>query len=137
MLELWERAVRATHHFLNESDIVTLRPLVAELFGSSALDFWVAVSEADVPLGFLGYARHCVEALFIDPDQHGLGAGTLLMSHAQKLSGAALRVDVNEQNPGAVGFYKAQGFRVISRSELDSDGRPFPILHMQRPAPSA
>ena len=137
MLELWERAVRATHHFLAESDISTLRPLVAELFKSGPLEFWVAVRSSDQPLGFLGYANDSVEALFIDPEHHGCGAGRLLLGHAQALSGGALKVDVNEQNEGAVGFYFAQGFRVVSRSELDADGRPFPTLHMRRAAPTA
>lgn len=135
MLELWERSVRATHHFLSEADIVTLRPLVRELFATGPLHFWVVVRASDIPLGFLGYAQDSVEALFIDPDEHGRGAGKLLMAHAQQLSGAALSVDVNEQNEGAVGFYKALGFEVVSRSELDAEGRPFPTLHMHRPAP--
>ncbi len=43
----------------------------------------------------------------------------------------ALKVDVNEQNPQAVGFYEHMGFEVISRSPLDSLGKPFPLLHMQ------
>jgi putative acetyltransferase len=135
MLELWERSVRATHHFLSERDIEELRPFVAELFTSGALQLWVVVqAQDDVARGFLGYTHGCVEALFIDPDDRGRGAGKLLMAHAQALSGAALAVDVNEQNEGAVGFYAAQGFEVVSRSELDSDGRPFPTLHMRRAA---
>jgi putative acetyltransferase len=138
MLTLWERSVRATHHFLTEDDIGTLRPRVKELFGGAApCDFWVAVRAEDIPLGFLGYARDSVEALFIDPDHRGRGVGTLLMQHAQQLSGGALVVEVNEQNDGALGFYKAQGFSVVSRSPLDSEGRPFPLLHMRRPAPAA
>jgi putative acetyltransferase len=132
MLELWERSVRATHHFLSEQDILELRPLVAELFQHGPLEFWVVVRTSDKPLGFLGYAAHAVEALFIDPAERGRGAGKLLMAHAQSLSGAALSVDVNEQNEGAVGFYRAQGFEVVSRSELDAQGRPFPTLHMRR-----
>lgn len=138
MLTLWERTVRATHHFLAEEDIAALRPRVAALFGGAApCEFWVAVCVDDIPLGFLGYARDSVEALFIDPDHRGRGVGTLLMQHAQQLSGGALAVEVNEQNEGALGFYKAQGFSVVSRSPLDSEGRPFPLLHMRRPAPAA
>ena len=30
LLEVWERSVRATHHFLAERDVVALRPLVAK-----------------------------------------------------------------------------------------------------------
>jgi len=40
------------------------------------------------------------------------------------------KVDVNEQNPSALNFYKAKGFRVISRDETDDAGRPYPILHL-------
>ena len=134
MLELWERSVRATHYFLSERDILELRPLVAELFANGPLELWVVVDAADKPLGFLGYAQHSVEALFLDPNMRGRGAGKLLLAHAQALSGAALSVEVNEQNEGAVGFYRAQGFEVVSRSELDTQGRPFPLLHMRRAA---
>jgi hypothetical protein len=33
-------------------------------------------------------------------------------------------------------FYAALGFRVVGRSPLDDGGRPFPLLHMRRPAAS-
>jgi putative acetyltransferase len=118
LVDLWERSVRATHHFLSELDIQTLRPLVAALFDGPAPEFWVATYEDDVPLGFLGYARDSVEALFIDPDHRGCGVGSRLMAYAQALSGSALSVEVNEPNEGAIGFYKAQGFTVVSRSPV-------------------
>ena len=40
-------------------------------------------------------------------------------------------VDVNEQNPQAVGFYLRMGFAVVGRSETDDADRPFPILHLR------
>lgn len=43
-----------------------------------------------------------------------------------------LTLDVNEQNPGAVGFYLHHGFEVAGRQEADSDGRPFPLLQLKR-----
>ena len=138
LLELWERSVRATHHFLAEGDILALRPLVAQELASQAVDWWVLVSAAQALIGFLGFASDTIEALFIDPDHSGRGAGTLLVAHAQSLvGGGALAVDVNEQNEAALGFYKALGFSVTARSPTDAGGRPFPILHMQRPAPRA
>ena len=134
MLDLWERSVRATHHFLTEADVASLRPLVAAELGGDAVDWWVLASAAaDVPIGFLGFARDTIEALFVDPDHHGRGGGTLLVAHAQSLSAGRLSVDVNEQNDAAVRFYEACGFSVTGRSPTDSGGRPFPILHMTRP----
>ena len=41
------------------------------------------------------------------------------------------KVDVNEQNEQAIGFYQHYGFKTISRSELDGTGKPYPILHME------
>jgi putative acetyltransferase len=131
LLELWERSVRATHHFLEDSDVVALRPLVAEELASDAVDCWVLVSATEALIGFLGFASDTIEALFIDPDYHGYGGGKFLVAHAQSLGGGALAVDVNEQNEAALGFYKALGFSVVGRSPTDAGGRPFPILHMR------
>jgi putative acetyltransferase len=41
------------------------------------------------------------------------------------------KVDVNEDNPQAVGFYEKFGFTTYKRSELDASGKPYPILHMK------
>jgi len=41
------------------------------------------------------------------------------------------KVDVNEQNGQAIGFYHHCGFKTIKRSELDALGKPHPTLHMQ------
>jgi len=43
----------------------------------------------------------------------------------------AERLDVNEQNPQALGFYLHEGFEVIGRSETDGLGQPYPLLHMK------
>jgi len=131
LLELWERSVRATHYFLEDSDVVALRPLVAEELASHGVDWWVLVS-SEVLLGFLGLASDKIEALFIDPDYQRQGGGKFLVEHAQSLSAGTLAVDVNEQNEAALRFYMALGFSVIGRSATDGGGRPFPILHMKR-----
>jgi putative acetyltransferase len=135
LLELWERSVRATHHFLSERDVVALRPLVAEELAGEAVDWWVLVSTTGAPLGFLGFARDTIEALFIDPDHRQQGGGKALVAHAQSLAGGPLAVDVNEQNDAALRFYEGLGFSVVGRSATDAGGRPFPILHMKRTAP--
>ena len=130
---LWERSVRATHDFLMESDIEELRPHVREALGGAGLEVWVLGGDNDVPEGFMGLAGDDIAALFLEPARRGLGGGRRLVEHAQALRGGDLTVDVNEQNPAAVGFYEAVGFVVVGRSPLDDAGRPFPLLHMRRP----
>ena len=68
--------------------------------------------------------------LFIHPDWRGQGIGKLLLNYAVNDMGAT-KLDVNEQNPLAVGFYEHLGFKVTGRSPVDGMGKPFPLLHMQ------
>lgn len=132
LVTLWERSVRATHHFLTEAEILSLRPLVAEELAGDGVGWWVLVAPAGELAGFLGFADDAIEGLFLDPDHRGHGGGKLLIAHAQGLAKGELRVDVNEQNEGALGFYQAQGFEVVGRSPTDSGRRPFPLLHLTR-----
>ena len=135
LLELWERSVRATHHFLSDGDVVALRPLVAQELAGDTCEWWVLVSPTEDRLGFLGMTKAAIEGLFIDPAYRGQGGGKLLVEHAQCLAGGALAVDVNEQNEAALEFYQRLGFSVVGRSATDAGGRPFPLLHLKRAAP--
>ncbi len=133
LLDLWERAVRATHGFLTEHDIAALRPLVDTELASDTLDWWVLASDTEGAIAFLGTTPHAIEALFVDPAHRRCGAGTRLVAHAQSLAPTKpLAVDVNEQNESALGFYECLGFERVGRSPLDADGRPFPLVHLKR-----
>lgn len=66
--------------------------------------------------------------LFIDNDRRGRGYGSALMEYAKQHG--ATKVDVNEQNPSALNFYKSKGFRITAKDLTDGAGRPYPILHL-------
>jgi putative acetyltransferase len=136
LLEVWLRSVRATHKFLTEEDVQSFLPLVRDYLASDESEFWVLATGAGATMGFMGLTGSKLEALFLAPEFHGQGGGRKLVQHAQQLRGE-LTVDVNEQNPAACRFYQACGFVVEGRSELDSTGRPFPLLHMRLAAPSS
>lgn len=133
LVGIWLRSVRATHTFLTEADIQELLPVVREA-ALPALELWVLCDDDEVA-GFMGLDGSNVEALFIDPAFARRGGGRMLLDHARRLKGA-LRVDVNEQNPEALKFYLAEGFEVVGRSDVDSGGRPFPLLHLRERRPS-
>ncbi|BBR52372.1 MULTISPECIES: acetyltransferase [Pseudomonas] len=128
LLNIWLRSVRATHHFLKESDIEELLPQLRDIY-LPAVELWVAVDAEDCPLGFVGLNENHVEMLFIEPGLRGKGIGRTLLDHARG-SRSQMSVDVNEQNPDAVGFYLHYGFIQTGRSPLDGEGRPFPLLHL-------
>lgn len=128
LLKIWEASVRATHVFLSRQDIIDLRPDVKDAF--SMMDHLYCAKEGGKMVGFMGVKGRKIEMLFISPDMRGKGIGKGLVAFA--LSALKVNaVDVNEQNPQAIGFYERMGFHIASRSELDEQGRPFPILHMQ------
>lgn len=128
IIELWEASVRATHHFLNEEWIAEHKPLILNQY-LDVVDLRIIKNKQGKLLGFLGTAEGNVEMLFVHPDSFGQGVGKALMKYAIASQGAT-KVDVNEDNPQACGFYKSLGFEVTSRSALDGQGNPFPILHM-------
>lgn len=128
LIEVWETSVRATHHFLKEEDIVSLKPLILEQY-FDAVNLKCAKDDSGQILGFCGVHDGNVEMLFIAPEARGCGVGARLMAYAIEYQGAT-KVDVNEQNEQALGFYRHLGFSVIGRSPLDGQGRLYPLLHM-------
>jgi putative acetyltransferase len=129
LIEIWESSVRATHYFLNEENISSLKPLILEHY-FDAVDLRVAKNNNNKITGFIGVAECNVEMLFISPDSRNKGVGSLLLKNAIETQ-SANKVDVNEQNPDAIGFYEHLGFSVIGRSPLDGQGNPFPLIHME------
>lgn len=70
------------------------------------------------------------EHSYIVNNYRGTGIGKKLVTYAINHL-QVTKVDVNEQNIQAVGFYKYIGFNVYKRSDLDGEGKEYPILHMQ------
>jgi putative acetyltransferase len=129
LLELWRRSVSATHAFLTKQDILDIEKEVAGKY-LPTLELWVYESAGAALLGFMGLDGSKVEMLFAEPDRRGQGIGSSLLNHARQRHGT-LTLDVNEQNPKALGFYLHYGFKEIGRSAADSAGRPFPLIHLR------
>lgn len=129
LIKVWEASVRATHDFLAEEDLVALKPLILDHYFDAVTLTCVRNNNGEIT-GFCGIHEGNIEMLFISPVARGTGIGALLTTHAIKSLGVN-RVDVNEQNEQALGFYRHMGFVVIGRSPLDGQGKPYPLLHMQ------
>ena len=90
----------------------------------------LAVDDEDRAIGFMLLDGEQMEALFIDPAWRGRGVGRALVEHGLVLS-PTMTTDVKEQNAQAVGFYLRLGFEQTGRSETDSQGRPYPLIHLR------
>ncbi|KUM55036.1 acetyltransferase [Rheinheimera sp. EpRS3] len=128
LIEIWETSVRATHDFLSEEYLQQLKPLILEQY-FDAVNLTCAKTSTGEIVGFCGVHDGNIEMLFIAPEMRGQGIGALLAAHAITVQGAT-KVDVNEQNLKALGFYQRMGFAVTGRSPTDGQGKPYPLLHM-------
>ena len=128
LIQLWERSVTATHHFLTPSDIDHYKPLILNDYFNQLQLFHI--KQNNKILGFVGLEGKLIQMLFIDPESRGLGLGKTLVEFAIE-NYDVNNVDVNEQNSQALGFYKHLGFEITERSETDAAGKPYPVLSMQ------
>ena len=127
LVDIWESAVLSTHDFLKKEDFLYYREHLPTYFQYVTLYGY----EQDGRLvGFIGVAENNIEMLFVHNDYRYKGVGKRLVMYAiEKLQ--VCKVDVNEQNIQAIGFYRHMGFSVITRSDLDAEGKAYPILHMR------
>lgn len=127
LIAIWRSAVRATHDFLDMSDFERIESRLASHYFPAVT---IIVAEvAGEPRGFAGVSGNNLEMLFVDDNYRGAGVGSTLLSEAIA-NFSVTKVDVNEQNKAALDFYLNKGFTQTGRSEVDADGRPYPIIHL-------
>lgn len=129
LLVIWESSVRATHNFLSDPEINNIKKYVPHAL--RRVSHLIVAYDENEPVAFMGINDLKLEMLFVDANQRGNGVGKALITygiHNLDINELA----VNEQNPGARGFYEHMGFKAVERSEFDDQGNPYPILIMKR-----
>ena len=124
LMEIWESAVSSTHDFLKEEDFLYYKEQLPVYFQHVTL---FGFEQEGILIGFMGIAEGNLEMLFVDDNYRGIGIGKRLITYAIG-NLQVTKVDVNEQNIQAVGFYKYMGFSIYKRSNLDGEGKEYPIL---------
>ncbi|NDV79186.1 GNAT family N-acetyltransferase [Dysgonomonas sp. 511] len=129
LIDVWESAVKATHHFLSEEDFQFYKSHIPIYFQHVSL--FMYKNESGEIKGFLGVDGDSIEMLFVDNTSRGAGIGKILLDYAINELNARC-VDVNEQNKQALDFYYHLGFAEVGRSEYDGEGKGYPILHLEK-----
>ncbi len=130
LLVVWENSVRATHLFLSDSEIKSIKDYVPQALKGIA-HLVIAKDEAGSPAAFMGIENGTLEMLFISQNERGKGLGKRLIQYGIE-NYAVERLAVNEQNPQARGFYEHMGFHIYKRTDIDEQGNPYPLLYMSR-----
>lgn len=127
LIDIWEQSVRQTHTFLEESDLLEIKKNLPVYFAHVDLLVWMVEEKL---IGFSGTNEGNLEMLFLSPSVFRKGYGRAILEELIQQK-KVTSVDVNEQNKGAAAFYKTLGFQLISRDDLDDQGKPYPILHLK------
>lgn len=124
LFDIWERAVKKTHHFLSQESYEHIRLILPNYF--QKVEIYV-YKKAGKDVAFMGVRDDKLEMLFCDPDYFRQGIGSFMINYALNFLNIKY-VDVNEQNQSAIEFYKHHGFKEIARTTSDNFG--YPILHL-------
>ena len=129
LLDIWERSVRATHHFLAESDIVRIRAYIPKAI--QTVEHLAAAEDSDgKTLALIGAREGRLEMLFVGSSCRGRGIGSTLLDYAlSHWDGSELTM--NEQNPQAIAFCEHKGFAAYMRTDTDEEGKPFPLIYIR------
>ncbi len=130
LYEVWRTAVAATHDFLADEDRIEIARLVRELYLPAA-ELDVVTDQDDKPWAFMGMTGNEIDSLFVHSDTRGSGLGRLLVELAFTRD-EIIRTEVNEQNIQGVEFWKHMGFRNVGRLDTDRQGKPYPLLLLER-----
>lgn len=80
LLDIWEDSVRATHLFLSDAEIKSIREYVPQALGG-VQHLIVAEKEPNKLIAFMGMENSRLEMLFLSPSERGKGIGKELIQY--------------------------------------------------------
>ncbi|MDY4921101.1 MAG: GNAT family N-acetyltransferase [Phascolarctobacterium sp.] len=129
LVEIWENSVRVTHLFLTEVEVLRIKEYVPQALLDVPI-LLVAENTTGKIIAFMEVADKKIEMLFVEPAERLKGVGRMLIEYGSSLY-KINEVTVNEQNTQAIGFYKHLGFSTYKRTDMDEEGKPYPLLYMR------
>ena len=129
LLKIWEDSVRATHLFLANEEIESIKKYVPQAL-KEVSHLIIMENDNSVPIAFMGIENTRLEMLFVKNGERKKGFGKELLRYGIENYNVN-ELTVNEQNTAAKKFYEYMGFKTYKRTKLDEQGRPYPILYMK------
>lgn len=110
MVRIWLDASVEAHDFISREFWVENAEAMRTRYLPAAENY-ACLRDGEI-VGFISLIGNCIEALFVEPRIQGTGVGTALLNKAVSLR-KELELSVYSDNKSALGFYIAQGFRVV------------------------
>ncbi len=80
LLEIWEGSIKATHLFLTDGEIESIKGYVPQAL-KEITHLAIAEDENGVPAAFMGIAGQKLEMLFVSATERGKGLGKKLLQY--------------------------------------------------------
>ncbi|ATO18294.1 N-acetyltransferase [Acinetobacter sp. LoGeW2-3] len=121
MLEIWLKASLKAHDFIPadywKNQLIPMRDIYLPLAEN------YVIKEQNTVRGFASLLRkkNVLAALFIAPEQQGIGYGQRLVDFLKQQCDQ-LHLNVYDANTSAVSFYQKQGFKIINQGVDENTG---------------
>lgn len=112
IVEVWYSSFSLAHPFIEDSFKEKVKKDMRELYIPNA-ETWI-YEENEVLIGFISMLGNEIGGLFVEPDHHSKGIGSLLLKHVSELH-EELEVEVFEKNLIGRAFYDKSGFKQIKQ----------------------
>lgn len=126
IVKIWAASVEHTHLFLKPEDFGEIEKLIPQYLDLLDVKLWLVDERL---IGFSATSSNQLEMLFLDPAFIGQGYGKEILAYL--IANGVTKVDVNEENQGALTFYQKAGFKIVSRDQQDQAEGNYPILHLE------
>lgn len=126
IINIWELSVKAAHSFLSESDFNIIKERLPDCLSGVRLFVYI---KGETIAAFMGIKDCKLEMLFCYPRFFRQGIGSAMVKYAIDVLNVSF-VDVNEDNTGAIDFYKSLGFEMYGRKGTDDFGYPILLLKL-------
>lgn len=115
VLDIWLKSSIVAHHFIEKSFWESKIPDMRDIYLPASETY--IYEEKDVIKGFVSLVDNTIAAIFVLPDQQGIGIGKKLMAKAKQIR-SNLNLTVYKDNIKTIEFYKKHGFKII-REQID------------------
>lgn len=124
--EIWLEASLIAHHFIPETYWKAHKLKMQHVYLPMS-EVYLAEHNQQI-CGFIALLDNQIAAIFVSPQHQEKGIGTRLIQYAQAIR-TELKLNVYQENPKSVQFYKSLGFEILEESiDLETNSKEF-LMH--------
>ncbi|MDO5981766.1 GNAT family N-acetyltransferase [Flavivirga spongiicola] len=127
LIQIWELSSTLAHPFLDSAFTQIVKKAMTETYLPNS-NTWV-YEESNIIIGFISMIENEIGGLFVHPNHHSKGIGTLLVNHINQFH-KELEVEVFNENKIGKPFYEKHGFKIFK--EYIQEGTNQKVLRMKK-----